>query len=123
MKNAFSDELLLKKNFKNLKKGLFSCNLNQSSYLSQNKQNGEAQLSYIFSNMKDQIYAVGVDYVSENGNTTASVNGCTETSVKIREECKLSCISESLFIKLRKREWDLKYIQLKSNFSCTKIKL
>ena len=53
--------------------------------------------------MKDQIYAVGVEYVTENGNTTASVNGCTETSVKIREECKLSCISESLFIKLRER--------------------
>ena len=50
--------------------------------------------------MNNQIYAVGAEYVTENGNTRASVNGCAEISVIIREGCKFSCISESLFAKL-----------------------
>ena len=71
--------------------------------MSQDKFKGRAQFSYICSKMNNQIYATEVEYVTENGNTRARVNGCAETSVIIRGGYEFSCISESLFTKLQER--------------------
>ena len=53
--------------------------------------------------MEDTIFALGAEYVTENHNTTAIVNGCADISVKGRKNCAFSCISESLFLQLQKK--------------------
>ena len=71
--------------------------------MSQDKLEGKAHCSYVCSKMDNQIYAVGTEYITENGNTRTSVNGCTEISVVIREGCAFSCISGSLFTQLHEK--------------------